>query len=259
LPNYLREKKFIALKKLIQSILKPNAYIAAQGPNEHTINDFWRMVWEQRSFVIVMLTKVFDFIRVMCCQYWPMIENKPEMYGQIEVTLLSEEPLADFVIRTFKVRKPDEIVSFLVFIFLVAFGFQFISKIIYSQLKEKEKKFKRMEEKKFKLENSIKLSESKISSIDNIENGTFYSDANSRDDFFSVQNDIPGDDELDEEEDEDFENERIIYQLHYHNWSSHTCPFPNSLLQFRRRVRIYMNELIIDKIEKVGPTIVHCR
>lgn len=70
------------------------------------------MIWEQRSFVIVMLTKVFDFIRVMCCQYWPMVENKPEMYGQIEVTLLSEEPLADFVIRTFRVRKPDEIVCY---------------------------------------------------------------------------------------------------------------------------------------------------
>ncbi len=122
------------------------------------------------------------------------------------------------------------------------------------------------EEKKLKRLNSIKLSQSRISSIDNIENATFYSDANlskadtfSRDDFFSVQNDIPEEDELDEEEDEDFEEERIIYQLHYFNWSSHTCPFPNSLLQFRRRVRIYLNELIIDKIEKVGPTIVHCR
>jgi protein tyrosine phosphatase len=137
--------------------------------------------------------------------------------------------------------------------------------MIYSQLKEKEKKFKLREEKKFKRQN-IKLSESRISSIDNIENDTFYSDPNlsrtetySRDDFVSVQNDIPEEDEFDEEEDEDFENERIIYQLHYHNWSSHTCPFPNSLLQFRRRVRIYMNELLIDKIEKVGPTIVHCR
>ncbi|CAG2117758.1 unnamed protein product, partial [Medioppia subpectinata] len=68
----------------VDSILKPNAYIAAQGPNEFTINDFWKLIWEQNSMLIVMLTKVFDFIRVMCCQYWPMEENKPEMYGQIE-------------------------------------------------------------------------------------------------------------------------------------------------------------------------------
>lgn len=89
----------------VDSYLKPNAYIAAQGPNENTIEDFWRMVWEQRSFVIVMLTKVFDFIKVMCNQYWPVDKNKPERYGNLEVTLLFEEPLADFVIRTIKLTK----------------------------------------------------------------------------------------------------------------------------------------------------------
>lgn len=89
----------------VDSYLKPNAYIAAQGPNENTIEDFWRMIWEQKSFVIVMLTKVFDFIRVMCNQYWPVELNKPERYGNLEVTLLYEEPLADFVIRTIKLTK----------------------------------------------------------------------------------------------------------------------------------------------------------
>lgn len=89
----------------VDSCLKPNAYIAAQGPNEFTIEDFWRMVWEQKTFVIVMLTKVFDFIRVMCNQYWPVELNKPERYGGIEVTLLYEEPLADFVIRTIRIAK----------------------------------------------------------------------------------------------------------------------------------------------------------
>lgn len=58
-----------------------------------------------------MLTKVFDFIRVMCCQYWPMEEHKPDMYGPVEVTLLSEEHLADFVIRTIRIRKPGQMVS----------------------------------------------------------------------------------------------------------------------------------------------------
>lgn len=91
----------------VDSCLKPNAYIAAQGPNENTVEDFWRMVWEQKTFVVVMLTKVFDFIRVMCTQYWPVELNKPERYGNIEVTLLYEEPLADFVIRTIKLTKDN--------------------------------------------------------------------------------------------------------------------------------------------------------
>lgn len=89
----------------VDSYLKPNAYIAAQGPNENTIEDFWRMIWEQKSFVIVMLTKVFDFIHVMCNQYWPVEVNKCEKYGNLGVTLLYEEPLADFVIRTIKLTK----------------------------------------------------------------------------------------------------------------------------------------------------------
>lgn len=92
----------------VDSCLKPNAYIAAQGPNENTTADFWRMVWEQKTFVVVMLTKVFDFIRVMCTQYWPVELNKPERYGNIEVTLLYEEPLADFVIRTIKLTKDNK-------------------------------------------------------------------------------------------------------------------------------------------------------
>ena len=47
-----------------QSLLKPNAYIVTQGPNERTLNDFWRMMWKERSPCIVMLTKTFDFIKV---------------------------------------------------------------------------------------------------------------------------------------------------------------------------------------------------
>jgi hypothetical protein len=48
----------------IQSINHPKAYIVCQGPNENTIGDFWRMVWQEHSPCIIMLTKTFDFIKV---------------------------------------------------------------------------------------------------------------------------------------------------------------------------------------------------
>jgi hypothetical protein len=52
------------LINLLQSLLKPNAYIVTQGPTENTVTDFWRMVWQEKASCIVMLTKTFDFIRV---------------------------------------------------------------------------------------------------------------------------------------------------------------------------------------------------
>ena len=35
-----------------------NAYIATQGPMSHTIVDFWRLVWYEKTPIIVMITKL---------------------------------------------------------------------------------------------------------------------------------------------------------------------------------------------------------
>ncbi|GBP89864.1 Receptor-type tyrosine-protein phosphatase kappa [Eumeta japonica] len=91
-----------------QSILKPNAYIVTQGPTEDTVVDFWRMIWQERAAAIVMLTKTFDFIKVMCVQYWPPHKDKDETYGNISVGIVQEEELANFHIRTFRLYKTDK-------------------------------------------------------------------------------------------------------------------------------------------------------
>ena len=61
--------------------------------------DFWRMVWQERASCIVMVTRTFDFIRVMCVQYWPAAKNREEVYGGVGVTVETEEQLANFMIR----------------------------------------------------------------------------------------------------------------------------------------------------------------
>lgn len=391
----------------VDSCLKPNAYIAAQGPNENTIEDFWRMVWEQKTFVVIMLTKVFDFIRVMCNQYWPVECNKPERYGDIEVTLLYEEPLADFVIRTIKlvrlkrtknnsksidghnideadklrsgkaddpetsgeqsksneffddessldsdddslVIQDSESVSPASSMIPKARSPKFLlsrsrsrarncrslsrgSRIDTDQLGSEAKEVQRPGS--LSIGNRISSSQQQMESAqsrpdDRLLRPPFTSAGlspssgsipstpntplsprtpssagidrssatrkavkkkrrlvvkNSRP--MRTQFQVPDESQLldDDDEDEDDEmaragfagtaadaepgtaddstgriasNERIIYQFHYNSWYSHTCPSISSLLHFRRRVRICMDEM--SKSGKTGPTIVHC-
>ncbi|CAH0551471.1 unnamed protein product [Brassicogethes aeneus] len=148
----------------VDSLLKPNAYIVTQGPTEETVTDFWRMVWQERASCIVMLTKTFDFIRVMCVQYWPASHDLEETYGGITISIMQEEELANFHIRTFRLYKKD----------------------VNGQVLE----------------------------------------------------------------------ERFILQFHFTEWHSHSCPFTNALLEFRRRVRAVVGHRI--KTDEAGPMVVHC-
>jgi len=92
----------------VDSLVQPKAYIVTQGPTESTMPDFWRMVWQEKASCIVMVTRTFDFIRVMCVQYWPAAKNREEIYGGVGITVEVDEQLANFMIRTIRLRKDGE-------------------------------------------------------------------------------------------------------------------------------------------------------
>uniref|UniRef100_A0A8C7LYC4 protein-tyrosine-phosphatase n=1 Tax=Oncorhynchus mykiss TaxID=8022 RepID=A0A8C7LYC4_ONCMY len=72
------------------------------GPMQETVRDFWRMIWQENSGSIVMVTNLVEVGRVKCVRYWP---DETDVYGDIKVTLIETEPLAEYVIRTFTVQK----------------------------------------------------------------------------------------------------------------------------------------------------------
>ncbi|XP_036968713.1 receptor-type tyrosine-protein phosphatase delta-like isoform X27 [Acanthopagrus latus] len=87
----------------IDGYRKQNAYIATQGSLPETFGEFWRMIWEQRSAIVVMMTKLEERSRVKCDQYWPT--RATETYGLIQVTLLDTVELATYCVRTFALFK----------------------------------------------------------------------------------------------------------------------------------------------------------
>jgi len=87
---------------------KPRSYIAAQGPKDITLIAFWKMLWENKVPIIIMVTNCEEKGRPKCVRYWPE-KIRQEMYvGKICLTLTSEEEFAEYLIRTITVQNGSE-------------------------------------------------------------------------------------------------------------------------------------------------------
>uniref|UniRef100_A0AAX7V6Z4 protein-tyrosine-phosphatase n=1 Tax=Astatotilapia calliptera TaxID=8154 RepID=A0AAX7V6Z4_ASTCA len=75
---------------------------SVSGPKPETVADFWRMIWEQKTTTIVMLTNLKERKEEKCYQYWP--EKGCWMYGNIRVALEDVIVLVDYTIRKFCVQ-----------------------------------------------------------------------------------------------------------------------------------------------------------
>uniref|UniRef100_A0A1S4GFJ7 Tyrosine-protein phosphatase non-receptor type n=2 Tax=Anopheles gambiae TaxID=7165 RepID=A0A1S4GFJ7_ANOGA len=75
-------------------------YIATQGCLTNTIQDFWNMIWQENTRVIVMTTKEMERGKKKCEKYWPDPQQSKE-WGHARVRCLSETSTADYTLREF--------------------------------------------------------------------------------------------------------------------------------------------------------------
>ncbi|KAJ7331834.1 hypothetical protein JRQ81_014014 [Phrynocephalus forsythii] len=81
----------------------PQEFIATQGPLKKTLDDFWRLVWEQHVCTIVMLTVGMENGRVLCECYWPS-DSSPVCSGQVSIHLLAQNFAEEWATREFKLQ-----------------------------------------------------------------------------------------------------------------------------------------------------------
>ncbi|XP_017967299.1 tyrosine-protein phosphatase 99A isoform X5 [Drosophila navojoa] len=86
----------------IDGYQKAHAFIGTQGPLPDTFDCFWRMIWEQRVAIIVMITNLVERGRRKCDMYWP--KDGVETYGVIQVKLVEEEVMSTYTVRTLQIK-----------------------------------------------------------------------------------------------------------------------------------------------------------
>lgn len=74
------------------------------GPLPKTSPDFWQMVWDQQSLVIVMTTKTMERGRVKCHQYWEPAVDDSCVYGDFTVKTTSVDSNEDYTVASLEIK-----------------------------------------------------------------------------------------------------------------------------------------------------------
>ncbi|XP_061656485.1 tyrosine-protein phosphatase non-receptor type 11b isoform X1 [Syngnathoides biaculeatus] len=81
-------------------------FIATQGCLQNTVSDFWKMVHQENTHVIVMTTKEMERGRNKCVRYWPNLHATVE-FGRVLVRNVDERPSQDYILRKLEVTRLD--------------------------------------------------------------------------------------------------------------------------------------------------------
>ncbi|XP_069797794.1 receptor-type tyrosine-protein phosphatase R-like isoform X3 [Narcine bancroftii] len=79
---------------------KEKAYIATQGPMVNTVSDFWEMVWQEDSPLIVMITKLKEK-NEKCVVYWP---EKQGSFGRFDLVVNNLKECVGYSVRDISMK-----------------------------------------------------------------------------------------------------------------------------------------------------------
>uniref|UniRef100_A0A2K5C8A3 Receptor-type tyrosine-protein phosphatase C n=1 Tax=Aotus nancymaae TaxID=37293 RepID=A0A2K5C8A3_AOTNA len=77
-------------------------------PRDETVDDFWRMIWEQKATVIVMVTRCEEGNRNKCAEYWPSVEEGTRAFGDVVVKLNQHKRCPDYIIQKLNIINKKE-------------------------------------------------------------------------------------------------------------------------------------------------------
>uniref|UniRef100_A0A7N6FAI5 protein-tyrosine-phosphatase n=1 Tax=Anabas testudineus TaxID=64144 RepID=A0A7N6FAI5_ANATE len=96
--NYIRVKG--------RHVEEGKVFIATQGCLQNTVIDFWKMVYQENTHVIVMTTKEMERGRNKCVRYWPDLHATKE-FGKVLVRNVDEQRAQDYILRKLEVTRLD--------------------------------------------------------------------------------------------------------------------------------------------------------
>jgi protein tyrosine phosphatase len=90
---------------IVDGYQRPKMYITTQGPLKETVGDFWRLVWDYKCQIVVMVTQLKENGKEMSVQYWP--SDGTAEYAMMSVAMETEKKLEGYTVRKFLINKND--------------------------------------------------------------------------------------------------------------------------------------------------------
>ncbi|XP_073958567.1 LOW QUALITY PROTEIN: uncharacterized protein [Choristoneura fumiferana] len=102
------QQKWSPTRVKLEWLVWRRRYIATQGPTPHTLDAFWRMIWQHKVHTVVMITNLVERGRRKCDMYWPGGgRGSSAEFGGVHVTLLHEDVRAAYTVRHMRVRNQN--------------------------------------------------------------------------------------------------------------------------------------------------------